>query len=564
MNGAPEPTVPRAGAAKGRRIPIVLVLVALLATAIAAGDRTQKADAGGTAPRVKLAASMPTQGARSSAWYCAGGPIAAGKNRDRVTISNLGPRSVRVAIDVLLAGRATSERVLTIAKRSSRTFAVSRLSPVPLAAVVVQAFGPGIVVQEGFAADGDVALVACATRASARWYFAAGSTGTGTQQWISLLNPFGVDAVVDIETYTENGLRAPSSLQGLVVAHGSRRSVRVDHSVAQQRIVSVAVQARRGSRVVASQALLRPRSDDRVNASLSLGALAPSRTWMFADNRSRAGSVQQVVLANPDDADASVRVSVATDVARIIAPRNVRVPATGAVAVDLAGVVPPGLAYTLVVRSTVPIVAETRDFYLDDFAGLVTEVGASATARRWVFGGGPYTATGIGGADPRVPAGFDASVIMSVDASDQEITDARQALQRDSLTRRVRVVNRTAALAAFRKAARNNPALLETATLDTMSVSFDVQLENPATMTAMSRKYARYAGVEQVVTVDSQPPAAADEVVVFNPGARAVSVTLVPVASSTVVGIDSELFEYEMPPMVTVVPALMIVVGSSP
>lgn len=520
----------RAGAAKGRRIPVVVVLVGLLAAAIAVGDRREKADAGVRAPTV--AASMPAEGVRSSAWYCAGGPVGKGPNTDRVTISNVGTRPVRVAIDVMVAGRTATSRVVTVAARSSRTAAVADLSRTPAAAVVVQPFGGEVVVEQGFSVDGDVAMAACATRTSSDWYFAAGSTGNGAQQWLSLLNPFSVDTVVDIEAYTETGFRAPGSLQGIVVPRASRLSVRVHPAVAEQRIVSVAIHARSGARLAATQALLRPRSGGLISASLSLGAVKPARTWMFADNRSREDAVQQLVIANPGETDATARVTVVADVATAIEPRVAHVPATGAVTVDFSGM-PAGVAYTLVVHSAIPVVAETRARYSDDFTGLVSEVGTAAPARHWTFAGGPFTATGMRGGEPRVTAGSQLAVVMDVDGTDNQIADVRAALTGDARVERVGAVNRAAALVRFNRVERNNPSLVATATEAMFPWSFDVALKRSDSMSNMRRQYGRLAGVDTVVTLESQAPLVADQVVVFNPGSRPIGVSVRPTAGGS-------------------------------
>ena len=67
-----------------------------------------------------------------------------------------------------------------------------------------------------------------------------------------------------------------------------------------------------------------------METSLSLGATAAARTWMFADNRSRAAATQQLVITAPGDTDATARVSIVADVDTIIEQRVVQVPATSA------------------------------------------------------------------------------------------------------------------------------------------------------------------------------------------------------------------------------------------
>ena len=307
-------------------------------------------------------------------------------------------------------------------------------------------------------------MAPCATHASSDWYFAAGSSVHGAQTWLSLLDPFADDAVVDVVAFTENGIREPGSLQGIDVSHQSRLVVRIDQAVAEQRIVAIAVHARGGSLVVATQSVVEPRAHSLTSASMSLGALAPAPNWMFADNRSLTGASQQLLLANPGDVDATARISVVADVATAIEPRVVRVPATSAVAVDFSSLIPAGVAYTLVVTSPVPVVAETSDAYVGGFPGLVTEVGSTAASRQWSFAGGPFTATGAGGGRPRVPAGFDLAIVMDVTATAAQIAAVQTTLAHNGHVTSVRTVTRAAALTAFRAAQRDNPALIGSTT----------------------------------------------------------------------------------------------------
>jgi hypothetical protein len=511
----------------GRRIPIVVVLIALLVAAAVAGNRRVRADAG--VRESALAASIPLDGVRSSAWYCSGGPVGRGPSGDQVTISDVGSHSVRVAIDVMVADtaeRGAPERFVTVPARSSTTIQVASLSRVPSAALVVQPLGGGVVVEQGYALNGDIAMAPCATQTSSSWYFAAGSSVGGAQTWLSLFNPFGVDAVVDVEADSENGFRAPGSLQGLVVPHGSRLAVRIDQTVAEQRIAAVAVRARGGSRIVATQSVVQPRGAGASSVSMSLGALAPSRSWMFADNRSQTGTVQQLVLANPGGVDATARVSVVPDVAATIEPRIVRIPATTAVAVDFSSVVPAGVAYTLVVQSAVPIVAETRQTYVAGTVGLVTEVGSPSAATRWSFTGGPFTATGLGGGQRRVAAGYDLTVVMKVGATASQIGAMHSLLPNNGHIQRVHTVTRDVALNAFRSTARDNPALLGTVTRDMVPVTFDVAVESSHWIEPLRSYLAAKDGVATVVTVANEGPLLADDVVVLNPGSRPVTVSM--------------------------------------
>ena len=461
-----------------RRLPLAVLLAGLLVAGVVAGNRHSKAVG---VHESRLAAAIPAASVRSSAWYCSGGPVGSGPSADRVTISNTGAVAVPVTVDVMVAGRATAEQLVNVAARTSRTLAVSSVSHDPAAALVVQPLGPGVVVAQGWVANGDLASAPCATRTASSWYFAAGSSRTGAQEWLSLLDPYPVDAVVDVQAYSENGLRAPSSLQDLIVRAHSRLAVRIDPLVAQQQLVALQVHVRNGQRVVATTALVRPSGGGGDQASLSLGATAPASAWWFADNRNRAGAHEELVLANPGDADATARLQLVSDVSAVIQTRVVKVPAATAVAVDLSAATKVNADYTLALQSSVPIVAETRatfDGSQPPLAGGVSELGATTVADQWWFAGGPFTATGRGGGAPRVPRGYQALIVMKPATTDASLTAVLDLLHADSRVRRTHLITRQEALASFTAANRDNPALVSSATAKDQSPAFAVDFEN--------------------------------------------------------------------------------------
>ena len=64
-----------------------------------------------------------------------------------------------------------------------------------------------------------------------------------------------------------------------------------------------------------------------------------------------------------------------------------------------------------------------------------------------------------------------------------------------------------------------------------LPVVFDVEVESSQWITPLRRYLAAKAGVDTVVTVATQPPVVADDVVVFNPGTRSVSVSMTATAA---------------------------------
>ena len=154
--------------------------------------------------------------------------------------------------------------------------------------------------------------------------------------------------------------------------------------------------------------------------------------------------------------------------------------------------------------------------------GLVTEVGATAPARQWSFAGRSVHRDGPGWRPAAVPAGFDLAVVMDVDATDAQIADVRAALAHDGHVKRVQTVTRDAALARSAPPNANNPSLLASVTSAMMPVIVRRRQRSDRWITPLGSTSA--GGVDTVVTLESQAPLVADQVVVLNPGSRPVRV----------------------------------------
>ena len=91
------------------------------------------------------------------------------------------------------------------------------------------------------------------------WYFAAGTTVKGAQQYLVLFNPFGDDAIVDVSFLTDAGVQEPDDLQALVVPRRSRVTIPVQDAVPRQRGRRARPRPRRPGRRRAHAALRRHR-----------------------------------------------------------------------------------------------------------------------------------------------------------------------------------------------------------------------------------------------------------------------------------------------------------------
>lgn len=379
------------------RVPVVVVLAVLVAVALVAGDADPSRSP--APPEVSDPASMPPEGAQSSAWYCPGGPASDAVGvEEAVTMTNLSASDTVAAVTLMSPGSEPTSSEIAIPAHGIVQLVPSKLSDVPHPAVIVEPFSADVIVEQSLIADGEPELGPCATQPSASWYFADGTTARGTEQWLVLFNPFGDDAIVDVSFFTGAGLKVPEGLHGLEVPRRSSVTVKVHEKVQRQDLVATAVDARVG-RVIAQQSQLFLPDSGRRGITSSFGAVAPSVKWWFADGSSSSGQTRSIGVANPGGYDTEVDVQVVADGDTVIEPVTVLVPRDSVVAVDLGGCdqgdsprclrVPDGLAYSVLVSSgsDVPVVAQSVESWTDEgaFTGATSTSGAREPARRWAF-----------------------------------------------------------------------------------------------------------------------------------------------------------------------------------
>jgi hypothetical protein len=371
-------------------------LVALAAVLVAGVALALGGSASRSAPREPrtsaIPAVMPAADARSTAWFCAAGPAAlrTGRNgRERlaavdelISIGNLADRPQNVRITVVADGRTVATRRVDVDARSVAGVRVRDLTNVRFPGTIVESFDGPIVVEQGYSAGSDTANTPCATDPSTRWYFPAGSTRQpGSQEWITLFNPFGDDAIVDFAFDTSAGRVTRGALSGLAVPRRSVLAIPLHDHVLREDWLATQIQVTSG-RVFAAQAL---RSGG--SSTLTLGAVAPARSWTLAGGR--GSDTRQLTITNPGDVDAPVDISVITQGPRSVEPQSFTVARRSSVVRDLGDLhIPARVRYALVVRSaaTAPIVvADLATWSTDAMRGAVSTVGSPVAAREWSF-----------------------------------------------------------------------------------------------------------------------------------------------------------------------------------
>jgi len=363
----------------------VAVLAAVLAIAVAVGDR----DAG-PAPSIAAAGAPTVTGdeARSAAWFCAAGTSdPEGRATETVLVTNLGDDELPAVVTVLPGGDAAPvAREVTVEARSTLAVPVAEILATPEPGVIVEVFGGEALVEHQLANGDDVAVGPCASDAGTEWYFAAGTTSRGAQQFLALVNPFDEDASVDVSFVTDTGLAEPERLQGLTVPRRSRVSVPIHDELRRRTLVATSVRARTG-RIVAEQTLILDGSDSvggRSGIAVSLGASAPDNEWHFPWAGAPGNTGQGIALANFGTTSGEVTMSITLEGNATLAEQTVAVPPRTVVLVDLAGRVPEDLGASVSIGTTRDLAVVAEQLAAGD-DGIATALGGSHPVSRWAF-----------------------------------------------------------------------------------------------------------------------------------------------------------------------------------
>jgi hypothetical protein len=381
----------------------VIAVVAVVAAAVVADqvsaehEKPARPDAGATSP------TIPSADALSVSWYCpegTGGPD--GRANETIVLANVGDQDAEATVTVLTGGdEEPPRRQVDVPARGQTEVEVADLDDAPEEVVssgvvggpgvVVEAYGGQLVVEHAIERNDDVAMGPCARAPSSEWYFAGGTTVRGAEMFVSLFNPFGDDAVVDVTFLTDAGIQTPEDVQALVVPRRSRVAVVAHEEVRRQDQVATTIRARTG-RVVAEQSVAFDGSEGPAGIALSLGVTAPARSWTFPFGAAAEGRTQAVSVVNPGTTSTEVEVSTILDGDTTVEPKTVPVPGRSVARVPVGDTVDPGTEYAIDVRATgnAPVVAEELfTTVTPSESGVALDFGSTAPARRWAFSGIP-------------------------------------------------------------------------------------------------------------------------------------------------------------------------------
>jgi serine protease len=263
-----------------------------------------------------------------------------------------------------------------------------KFTPAELSAVItstcIDLGAPGWDLYYGHGRLDAAAALASATRSA--WHFAEGTTRSGFEEWLCVLNPDDIEAEVEF-TFLMAGGETLKAYYAVPAA--SRFSLNVNAHVGPDKDVAATVAS--PQRIFVERAMYFDYRGSWQGGSSTMGARHPGTSWYFAEGTTRSGFEEWLTLANPGNGDAMVTVEYMLGAGQ---GENVieewKVPARSRVTVNVNLAVGPEKDVSMHVTSDRAVVAE-RPMYFN-YGGRIpgghNVMGATAPGTSWYFAEG--------------------------------------------------------------------------------------------------------------------------------------------------------------------------------
>jgi hypothetical protein len=337
-----------------RRVPLLVVLAILLA---ATGFATTLRHP--TNPSTLPNGLSVSINAESTALYCTGlssaspGRISffntadAARTANVSVVSNLGT-SWKGTVELAAHEGQIVQPRLVDASATHRTKSGRVTAVTSSYGVAVQISGGGVVAEE---IQGN-ASVPCTSQGVTRWYAAGFNTVTGSDASLSLYNPTGTEAVLNVSIYGANGFSAPEDLQGVSVPAHAQDEIDLGRDVVNTSNIGVGVKVVRGSLTIVGV------QDSLGTTSLDAGVSVPGVESWFPAVTTANGATAEIRLANPNNHVANVRVDVSLGNYKIAPQTTTLAPfTTGYITITPNPAIPVAGYASVSLHSNVPVVA---------------------------------------------------------------------------------------------------------------------------------------------------------------------------------------------------------------
>jgi hypothetical protein len=300
----------------------------------------------------------------SNAWYLAEG-YTGGDFDEWVLIQNPGDAEAALSVQFQTQDQGVVDRTYTLTPRSRFTIHVDNILPDAQVSTYVGSSQPVVVERAQYLNSMRSGSCSIGARSpSYTWFFAEGYTADGFEEWLLVQNPWGSQAQVDL-TFMQ--LDGTNTAMRFTVPARSRYTVPV-HQILPGAQVSARVSS--DLPVISERAMY---WNGRSDGHATLGTPTPEYTWFFAEGYTAQGYEEWLLVQNPWDGKATVRLDFmlpggATE------SKTVEVPGRSRFTLDVGAAVG-ATEVSIKLSSDLPVVGE-RAMYFRDRAGGHCSIGA--------------------------------------------------------------------------------------------------------------------------------------------------------------------------------------------
>jgi hypothetical protein len=317
--------------------------------------------------------------APAKTWYLAEGSTAGGFET-WVLLQNPGAADANAKITYMTASGPRAGPSVRLPRASRATVNVAATVPEqPDVSTSVTCDRPIVVERATYWGNRTGAHESIGVTAPAKaWYLAEGSTGGDFETWVLVQNPGAAEAHVAVGYLTGGGRAAGPSF---TLPPGHRKSVNVADMVPGDWSVSELVTS--DEPVVAERAMY---WGGRRGGHSSIGVSSGQKSWSLAEGSTGGDFETWVLVQNPGDAEAHVRLTYQTDSRQVDGPAFT-LAARSRKTINVADAVPLTWSVATSVSSDVPVVAERAVYWGSRREGH-DSIGTAAPSSDWYFAEG--------------------------------------------------------------------------------------------------------------------------------------------------------------------------------
>jgi hypothetical protein len=256
----------------------------------------------------------------SPVWYLPEGATLPGFD-EWVLVQNPNSVAVQARVQFLEAGGIAGELPVEVGPNSRVTIAVNHYFPGREIATRVESLTDAggerlpVFVERAMymnTADGKRGAhdsIGIAT-AAPEWYLPEGATLPGFDEWVLVMNPNDFPTSVRVTFLTPGGV---GGTHDMYMQANSRGTVHVNYYLPDQE-VSTVVASLDGAGIMAERAMYMNTADGKVGAHDSIAAYQTNTYWFLPEGTTLPGFDEWVLIQNPNDASAEVRVTLLSQV----------------------------------------------------------------------------------------------------------------------------------------------------------------------------------------------------------------------------------------------------------